>query len=60
MVRQSHVTIPVGTLDCDPGVKPIVHIFTSSTPSWYEYTDSLPCFDEQAPEDFWKPWVSKQ
>ena len=57
MVRESHITIPAGTLNSDPGVKPIVHIFGNSSPSWYEYTDSLPCFDGQAPNEFWENWM---
>lgn len=54
----THVTIPAGTLDTDPGVRPIVHIHTASKAPWYEIADSLPQFDEFPPQSFWAPYES--
>ena len=48
-----HVIIPAGTLDDDPGVRPIVHIHTSSKASWYSISDDLPQFPEFPPQSFW-------
>ncbi len=50
--EDNNVIIPAGTLDTDPGIKPIVHIFTGSKAPWYEITDSLPQFEEFAPEEW--------
>ena len=50
--EDNNVIIPAGTLDTDPGLKPIVHIFTGSKAPWYEITDSLPQFEEFAPEEW--------
>jgi hypothetical protein len=49
----THVVIPAGTLDDDPGVRPVVHIHTSSKASWYTITDALSQFAEFPPEEFW-------
>ena len=42
--RDNHVTIPAGTLDEDPGVRPMVHIFVASKAPWFDIRDSLPQF----------------
>ena len=55
----AHVTIPAGTLDDDPGVRPIVHIQTASKAPWYEIADQLPQFDEFPPQSFWSPYESR-
>ena len=47
------VNIPAGTLDDDPGVRPVVHIFVGSKASWFEIEDALPKFDEFPPGEFW-------
>jgi hypothetical protein len=47
------VTIPAGALDVDPGVRPVVHIHTSSKAPWYDITDDLPQFANDAPQVFW-------
>jgi hypothetical protein len=47
--EQDHVIIPAGTLDADPGVSPMVHIFTASKAPWHEITDQLPQFPEFPP-----------
>ena len=52
--HQNHVTIPAGTLDDDPGVKPMVHIFTGSKAPWFEIEDALPQFKEFPPKEFWE------
>lgn len=43
------VTLPVGTLDDDPGSRPARHIFVGSKAPWFEITDALPRFEEHAP-----------
>ena len=45
-----NVIIPAGTLDTDPGIVPLMHIFTGSKAAWHEITDSLPQFMEFPPE----------
>jgi len=45
-----NVIIPAGTLDTDPGIVPLMHIFTGSKAPWHEITDSLPQFKEFPPE----------
>lgn len=49
----AHVIIPVGSLDDDPKVRPIVHIHTASQAPWYKITDDLPQFPEFPPKEFW-------
>jgi hypothetical protein len=34
--------LALGTLDDDPGVRPVDHIFVRSKAPWYEITDDLP------------------
>ncbi|RMD81040.1 MAG: GFA family protein [Candidatus Dadabacteria bacterium] len=41
--------VPAGTLDDDPGVRRMAHIFVASRAPWDEITDGLPCFDEYPP-----------
>jgi ADP-ribosyl-[dinitrogen reductase] hydrolase len=38
------VIVRVGSLDSDPGEKPVAHIWTSDRAPWFEPTDSLPKF----------------
>lgn len=42
----SHFGLPLGTLDIDPGVKPMFHVFVDSKAPWHDITDNLPQFDE--------------
>ncbi len=49
----SHVTIPAGSLDDDPGVRPMVNIFVASKAPWFEISDALPQFEEFPPQEFW-------
>jgi hypothetical protein len=50
----NHVNIPAGTLDDDPGVRPIVNIFAGSKAPWFDIEDSLPQFSEFPPKEFWE------
>lgn len=43
------VIVLAGLLDCDPGVKPFRHIFTSQAPAWDSANDELPKFAERPP-----------
>jgi hypothetical protein len=52
----SHVTIPAGVLDDDPGVRPVVHIHVASKAPWHTITDGLPQFDDFPPQSFWAPY----
>ncbi|MDH3740498.1 MAG: GFA family protein [Hyphomicrobiales bacterium] len=38
--------IPLGSLDDDPGIKPIDHIFVADKAGWHEITDDLPRFEQ--------------
>ena len=49
----AHVIIPAGSLDDDPGVRPIVHIHTASKAPWFEISDALPQFEAFPPDEFW-------
>ncbi len=44
------VSITLGTVSGDPGIRPESHIFVGSKAPWYEIHDSLPQFDEWGPE----------
>lgn len=52
----THVVIPAGALDDDPGVRPVVHIHTASKAPWFEIADGLPQFAEFPPEEFWSKY----
>jgi hypothetical protein len=41
----------MGTIDGDPGIAPLSHIFVESKAPWFEISDSLP----QNPRGFEKP-----
>ena len=41
--------VPAGSLDDDPGVRPLAHIFTASKAPWYEIRDPLMQFDAYPP-----------
>jgi hypothetical protein len=38
-----------GSLDTDPGIKPMAQIFVGSKASWVDITDSVPQFAEMPP-----------
>ena len=44
------MSITLGTVDGDPGVRPESHIFVGSKAGWHEIHDDLPQHDEWAPE----------
>lgn len=44
-----HVILRVGSLDDDPGGRPVVHIWTSQKAPWHAITDGLPQLEEGAP-----------
>jgi hypothetical protein len=43
------VIVRVGSLDDDPGGRPLVHIWTGQRAPWYEITDALPQFPAAPP-----------
>ncbi|MEO8164338.1 MAG: GFA family protein [Betaproteobacteria bacterium] len=38
--------LAMGSLDDDPGVRPVCHVFVGSKAPWHEITDSLPQYQE--------------
>lgn len=54
-----HVNIPAGSIEGDPGVRPVVHIHVKSKAAWYEITDALPQFDVFPPDDFWRSVLAR-
>ena len=49
---ENGVNIPAGTLDDDPGVRPVVHIFTASMAPWHQITDDVEQFDKFPPDEW--------
>lgn len=47
--RPQRFSIAVGTLDDDPGVRPLHHIFAGSKAPWYDIADGLPHYHERPP-----------
>jgi len=47
--QQGLVGVPAGSLDEDPGVRPIAHIFVASKAPWFEVTGPLMRFDTYPP-----------
>jgi hypothetical protein len=43
------VSVPAGLLDDDPGVRPMLHVFTSSRASWWTIADELPQHEKWVP-----------
>ena len=41
--------IPLGSLDDDPGIRPMDHIYVAYKSEWYDITDDLPRFAEGPP-----------
>jgi len=46
---QPQVIVRVGSLDGDPGARPVAHIWTSHSAAWLEDGDALPRFAEGVP-----------
>lgn len=43
------VSIPAGLLDDDPGVRPLLHVFTGSRAPWWTIADDLPQHEKWMP-----------
>jgi hypothetical protein len=43
------IAIALGTLDEDPQIRPVAHVFVGSKAPWYEITDDLMQFDAWPP-----------
>jgi hypothetical protein len=41
--------VPAGSLDTDPGMRPMAHIFVADKATWFEITDALPQFAGMPP-----------
>ncbi len=41
-----NIVVTAGTLDDDPGIRPMWHLFWSSRAEWCEQADDLPRFDQ--------------
>lgn len=49
ILDSNRVSIPAGSLDGDPGMRPEAHIFTGSKAAWFEIEDNLPQHAEYPP-----------
>ncbi|GGX58113.1 hypothetical protein GCM10007392_27330 [Saccharospirillum salsuginis] len=43
--------LALGTVDGDPGCKPLRHVMVCSKALWFDITDDLPLSDNTAPSD---------
>jgi hypothetical protein len=43
------VVVPAGSLDTDPRMQPMAHIFVANKATWFDITDPLPQFAELPP-----------
>jgi hypothetical protein len=43
------VVVPAGSLDTDPGIRPMAHIFVANKAPWFDITDTLPQFAQMPP-----------
>ena len=43
--------LALGTVDGDPGCKPMHHVMVGSKAPWFEITDHLPQSEEAAPNE---------
>jgi hypothetical protein len=48
--EEVYTSLPAGTLDDDPGSRPLRHIFVGSKAPWFQITDDLPRFAAHAPQ----------
>ncbi|MCG6861374.1 MAG: GFA family protein [Chromatiaceae bacterium] len=44
------VVVPAGTLDGDPGIRPVQNIYCASKARWFEEPSELPKYDELPPK----------
>ncbi len=49
--------VRLGTLDSDPGNKPVANIFMGSKAPWFAGTEQLECFQEAPPPSYRKPAI---
>lgn len=56
----SHVSIPAGSLDDDPGIGPQINIFTANKAPWYTISDSLPSIPGQETDEFWSRFIKER
>jgi hypothetical protein len=47
--ERGFVSAPAGTLDTDPGIRPIAHIYVGSKAPWFEITGDVPQYAEMPP-----------
>lgn len=47
--ERGFVSIPAGTLDTDPGIRPVAHIYVESKAPWFEITGDVPQYAEMPP-----------
>jgi hypothetical protein len=45
--RPQSFSLAIGTLDDDPGIRPLHHIFVGSKAPWFEITDGLPQHEQR-------------
>jgi hypothetical protein len=43
------VVVPAGSLDTDPGIRPMAHIFVADKAPWFDIADTLPQFPAMPP-----------
>jgi hypothetical protein len=43
----SFISLPLGALDDDPGIRPEMHVYVASKAPWFTISDDLPQFSEQ-------------
>lgn len=53
------VTIPLGLLEADPGLRAEMHLFVGSKAPWFEITDDLRQFDEMGTPADWQAYIEK-
>lgn len=47
--HESEIILRVGSLDTDPGTKPVIHIWTEEKAPWYELEAALPALPRGRP-----------
>jgi hypothetical protein len=47
--QRNTVLVPAGGLDDDPGIRPVMHIYTAYKAPWFDITDGLPQHPEGPP-----------
>jgi hypothetical protein len=51
----SVLRVRLGSLDHDPGSRPVAHIWTASKSAWFEICDSLERYEHEAPLSYCLP-----